>query len=194
MEDGLCQILALLVLDSDGARLAVKYSSVARKELWVGSKAQLAFEKRVISKLPKPSVARSEVDVAIIDNYTVLFQAFNDVVVCAIASEEENELVVLQLVEGIFNAMSQSAQGGSFLSSGLTKQLVLDNLSDVLFILDEVVDDGIIMETDEEKISARVKMIDETEITSSAQAEQMFQKATTSAKKKLLDSLIGSRS
>ena len=40
---------------------------------------------------------------------------------------------------------------------------------------------GIIMETDEEKISARVKMIDETEITNSAQAEQMFQKARRSS-------------
>jgi len=38
-------------------------AEVARKELWVGSKAQLAFEKRVISKLPKPSVARSEAGV-----------------------------------------------------------------------------------------------------------------------------------
>lgn len=99
-------------------------------------------------------------------------------------------------------------------SSGLTKQLVLDNLSDVLFILDEVgsacvakrmawdrhgtrhrrcfrflwldltawqllsatvpfwqvTDNGVIMETDDEKISARIKMIDETEVTQSAQA------------------------
>mmetsp|Transcript_22429 Transcript_22429/g.57289 ORF Transcript_22429/g.57289 Transcript_22429/m.57289 type:complete len:197 (-) Transcript_22429:120-710(-) len=193
-DGGLCQILALLVLDSDGARLAVKYCSYARKELWVGSKAQMAFEKRVISKLPKPSTARTgEVDVAVIDDYTVLFQACNDVIVCAVAGANENELVVLQLVEGIFASMSSTAQGSSFLSSGLTKQLVLDSLADVLFILDEVMDDGIIMETDEDKISARIKMIDETEATNAAQAEQMFQKATQSAKAKLLGSLIGSR-
>eukprot|EP00913_Durusdinium_trenchii_P004475 g4154.t1 len=49
------------------------------------------------------------------------------------------------------------------------------------------------METDDEKISARIKMIDETEVTQSAQAEQMFQKATQSAKQKLLGSLMGSR-
>jgi len=192
-EDGLCQILALLVLDSDGQRLAVKYTSLAKKELWVGSKAQLAFEKKIISKLPKPSAARSEVDVAVIDEYTILFQACNDVVVCAVASPTENELVVMQLVEGIFATMSSITQGSSFLSSGLTKQLVLDGLADVLFILDEVMDDGIIMETDEDKITARVKMIDETEAAGSAQAEQMFQKATQSAKSKLISSLLGGR-
>merc|ERR1719359_2012480 len=88
------------------------------------------------------------------------------------------------MVEGILSAISASAQSTSFLSTGVTKQLVLDSLSDVLFILDEVVDDGCIMEIDEEKISARIKMIDETEVKQSQQAEQMFQKATQSAKSK----------
>merc|ERR1712176_592546 len=191
-DQSLCQILAILVLDADGARLAVKYSSTARKELWTSVKQQLAFEKRVISKLPKPSASRSEADVAIVDDYTVLYQACNDVVVCAVASPTENELVVLQLVEGVFTSMSNTAPG-SFLSTGLTKQVVLDNLSDVLFILDEVTDDGIIMETEDEKISARIKMVDETEATNAAQAEQMFQKATQSAKQKIFGSIIGSR-
>merc|ERR1719171_1217399 len=119
-DSGLCQVLAILVLDSDGGRLAVKYSQIARKELWPGVKAQLAFEKRVIIKLPKPSSSRSEVDVAVIDDFTVLFQACNDVFVCAVAASSENELVVLQLVEGVFSAMSNAAQGG-ILSTGLSK-------------------------------------------------------------------------
>merc|ERR1719433_428267 len=98
-DEGLSQILALLVLDTDGARLAVKYSSTARKELWPDVKAQQAFEKRVTGKLPKPSATKSEVDVAVIDDYTILFQACNDVVVCAVSSMFENELVIQMLVE-----------------------------------------------------------------------------------------------
>jgi len=143
--------------------------------------------------LPKPSASRSEVDVAVIDDYTIIFQACNDVVVAAVAGSSENELVAMGLVEGIYNAMSSACVGQSFLATGLSKQLVLDGLSDVLFILDEVTDEGVIMETEDEKISARIKMIDETEVTQSAQAEQMFQKATQSAKSKLLGSLMGSR-
>merc|ERR1712083_1187855 len=118
MEDGLCQVLAVLVLDSDGGRLAVKYSSTARKELWPSVKQQLAFEKRILSKLPKATGQRSEVDVAIIDEYTVLFQACNDVIVCAVAPATENELLILQLVEGVFASMSQTCQGASFLATG----------------------------------------------------------------------------
>jgi len=186
-------VLALLVLDTDGERLAVKYSAVARRELWPTVEAQVAFEKMIISKLPKLGSAKSEVDVAVIKEYTVLFQACNDVVVCAVASSTENELVVMQLVEGIFSSASNCSHATNFLSTGLSKQLVLDRLSDILFILDEVVDDGIIMETDEEKITARIKMIDETQVSQQAQAEEVFAKATQSAKQKLLSSLMGGR-
>ncbi|CAK0807669.1 unnamed protein product [Prorocentrum cordatum] len=193
MEEALCQVLALLVLDSDGERLAVKYSAVARRELWPSVEAQVAFEKMIISKLPKLGSAKSEVDVAVIKEYTVLFQACNDVVVCAVASSTENELAVMQLVEGIFSSANNCSHATNFLSTGLSKQLVLDKLSDVLFILDEVVDDGIIMETDEEKITARIKMIDETQVSQQAQAEEVFTKATQSAKQKLLSSLMGGR-
>eukprot|EP00450_Noctiluca_scintillans_P008722 CAMPEP_0194482544 /NCGR_PEP_ID=MMETSP0253-20130528/4445_1 /TAXON_ID=2966 /ORGANISM="Noctiluca scintillans" /LENGTH=232 /DNA_ID=CAMNT_0039322087 /DNA_START=40 /DNA_END=739 /DNA_ORIENTATION=+ len=184
------QVLALLVLDTDGQRLAVKYSAVGRKEIWPTPKLQMAFEKRVITKLPKNSGSKTEVDVAVIDEFTVLHQSGNDVVICAVAANGENELVVLSLVEGVFSAISNCAHAG-FLSSGLSKQFVLDNLADVLFILDEVTDEGIIMETEEELILNRIKMIDELESNSSAQADAVFQKATQNAKSKLLSSLMG---
>merc|ERR1712136_658601 len=146
-------------------------------------KLQMAFEKRVIIKLPKNSGSKTEVDVAVIDEFTVLHQSGNDVVICAVAANGENELVVL-------SAISNCAHAG-FLSSGLSKQFVLDNLADVLFILDEVTDEGIIMETEEELILNRIKMIDELESNSSAQADAVFQKATQNAKSKLLSSLMG---
>eukprot|EP00929_Paragymnodinium_shiwhaense_P089565 TRINITY_DN4971_c0_g1_i1.p1 TRINITY_DN4971_c0_g1~~TRINITY_DN4971_c0_g1_i1.p1 ORF type:complete len:193 (-),score=70.17 TRINITY_DN4971_c0_g1_i1:201-779(-) len=191
MDGGLCQVLGLLVLDAEGIRLAVKYTSMARKELWPTVKQQIAFEKRVIAKIPKSSASQTEVDVAVIDDYTVIYQCSNDIVVAVVCPSTENELVVLQLVEGMFSAMTNAAQGGSFLSTGLTKQLVLDNLSDILFILDEVTDDGVIMETEEEKISARIKMIDETEATQGQQADKMFEQATKSAKSTIFGSLMG---
>jgi len=168
--------LAILVLDAEGHRLAVKYTSLARRQLWTDVKQQLAFEKRVFSKMPKViPTGSSEVDVAVLDDWNVLFQACNDVIVAVVAASTENELIVMQFVEGIYSAMVSVAPAG-FLASGLTKQLVLDKLSDILFVLDEVQDNGIIMETEEDKITARVKMIDETEAMASAEAQEKFQK------------------
>mmetsp|Transcript_30486 Transcript_30486/g.97427 ORF Transcript_30486/g.97427 Transcript_30486/m.97427 type:complete len:194 (-) Transcript_30486:105-686(-) len=189
-DGGLCQVLGILIIDPEGQRLAVKYSK-AGKELWPDIKKQTAFEKRVASKLPKPQeAAKSEPDVTIVDDHTVLFQAANDVVVCVIAAPNENELMVVQIVECIWAAMIRAAPP-SLLSNGPTRQLVVDFLSDVMFFLDEVIDDGMIMEVDEEKVHARIRMQDEMEAASSAQVEQMFQKATQSAKTKLINSLMG---
>jgi len=109
-----CQILETLILDSDGGRLAVRYSQLCKKELFPTYK----------------------------------------------------------LVEDVSSSISASAQGASFLPTGFSKQLVLDSLSDVPFVLDEVGDDGIIMETEEEQITAPTIMTDEMEAADAAQATQ----------------------
>ena len=121
-------------------------------------------------------------------------------------STAENELVIAQLLEGMFAAINAVSQT-SFVSTGLSKPGVLENLDHVLLVLDEVTDDGIIMETDEEKIQNRVRMIEEQShmvqdsgggngdapLDSNASAQAMFQMATQNAKKRLIDSLLGAR-
>lgn len=198
MDGDLSQILGMLILDAEGQRLAVKYSMLAKKDFFPKLEDQFAFEKKIIAKLPQPAGSRADADVAIVDELFVLYKSVNDVFICCASIGSENELVVLQLVEGVFNAVSQCTHT-SFINTGITKQQVLDNLSEVMLVLDEVTDDGIIMETDEDKIMRRVKMAEETAADeapageSRPPAEQMFQKATQSAKQKILSSLLGSR-
>ena len=54
--------------------------------------------------------------------------------------------------------------------------------SNIFFTMPQVTDNGVIMETDDEKISARIKMIDETEVTQSAQARNSLQALVTVCK------------
>mmetsp|Transcript_49928 Transcript_49928/g.100505 ORF Transcript_49928/g.100505 Transcript_49928/m.100505 type:complete len:198 (+) Transcript_49928:95-688(+) len=192
MEDcnSLCQVLAIIIMDVHGERLAVKYPRVGR-QLWPDIKRQTAFEKLVASKLPKLGEAsKSEPDVTMVDEYIVLYQAANDVVVCVVAPSSENELMVVQVVECIWAAMCRAAPG--ILSNGPTRQLVVDYLSDVYFFLDEIIDDGLIMETEEAKVQARIYMRDEGEGGGAAEASPAAQGGTPqSAKSKFLTSFIG---
>lgn len=119
-------------------------------------------------------------------------------------STAENELVVAQLLEGMFAAIANVSQT-SFVSQGMSKPGILENLDQVLLVLDEVTDDGVIMETDEEKIQNRVRMVEEEShiqpealdpnapLDPNASAQAMFQMATQNAKKRLIDSLLGAR-
>merc|ERR1719150_2232921 len=191
VEDGLCQVLAAFLLDSDGQRLAVKYSRPAKRELWPNFTAQRAFEAKLAAKLPKPFPAanESEPNVMMVDEYTVIYQAGNDVVCCAVTASAESELVVLEVVECLWAAMMRGGSG--ILSNGPTKQTVIDYLTEAYFFLDEILDDGMVMETDEKKVQARIQMADETEAEKFLERQEKFQKATQSAKKKIISSLMG---
>lgn len=198
---GANQVLALLVLDADANRLAIKYCSGGLK-LWPSVEDQRKFERKTIQKLPKPSGrASSETDVALIGEQLVVFKICNDVYICVVCSPNENELVVAGLCDGVAAALTQTTQM-SFVSNGLSKQTVLDQLDQVLLVLDEVTDDGIIMEVDDEKIFNRVRMVEaegggggNNDAAGGGEADSaVFQQATKAAKKRLIESLLGGRS
>jgi len=190
--DSAGHILAVLVLDIDGERLATRYNTGSR-DIFPDIKSQMAFEKRIIQKLPKPAQrndARAEVtDVAIIDDHLVIFKSMNDVFVCVVSSTQENEMILMQLVDGLFASLSSTVCTSLF-AQGLSKRAVLEGMEMTILILDEVQDDGVVMEIEEEKIVARVKMhasTGDTQNTSDA-----FAKATESTKNKILGSLFRS--
>merc|ERR1711964_936192 len=104
---------------------------MGKEDFEEGIETQFKFEKKVIQKLPKPSGGqRPETDVAVIDDLLVLFKSVNDVFVCVISKSSENEMVIAQLLEGVYNSLT-SCTNTSFISSGITRQHVLDNLSEV---------------------------------------------------------------
>ena len=93
---------------------------------------------------------------------------------------------------------------------GVSRNSVLESLDAVLLILDEVTDDGILMESDEDRITNRILMREELDSRGSvgsagpgaggqpgaedgSNPEAVFRQATQAAKKRLLDSLLGTR-
>jgi len=156
------QIFGVCILDTEGERLAVRYAAPSQ-ELFPDFLKQRAFEKKIIAKIPQQSQSKDKdgkdthADIAIIDDLLVLFRVANDVVVIVISELEENELVLVELLDGIFDSLITCCCG-SIMSQGLSKREVLVKLERAILILDEVQDDGIILETEEEKIVHRVKM------------------------------------
>jgi len=70
------QILALLALDTDANRLAVKYCGCA-KPLFPTVESQKKFEKKIVAKLPKPSggAPSGDVDVVLLVWTVLLFNS-----------------------------------------------------------------------------------------------------------------------
>ncbi|KAM3699431.1 hypothetical protein ACJW31_05G025000 [Castanea mollissima] len=120
----------ILLLDSEGKRVAVKYSS----DDWPTNSAKLAFEKSVFTKTLK-SNARIEAEIAMFENNIVIYKFFQDLHFFVTGGDDENEVILATVLQGFFDAV------------GLLLREALENLDLILLCLDEIVDGGyIIME------------------------------------------------
>jgi len=172
---------AVLVLGSDGDRLAGKYygdflksdsssgnggddtnnDAAAAAAANTQEELRNTFEKEVQQKVGG-IVARSDAaEVVSVRGKTVVFCGGSsqggggDVRVVHVGPSNESELVLAHLCEGMYEALSQ-------LMGGTTERtMVLDNLELVFLLIDEHCDGGIILETDGSKLSSAVLLRDD---------------------------------
>ncbi|KAK1316882.1 Coatomer subunit zeta-1 [Acorus calamus] len=145
----------ILLLDSEGKRVAVKYYS----DDWSTLNAKLAFEKSVFAKTQKTN-ARTEdsyicgdgikgksyknnnFEITMFDDYVVVYKFIQDLHFFVTGGSEENELILSSVLQGFCDAV------GLLLRNSVDKRTALENLDLILLCIDEIVDGGIILETD----------------------------------------------
>jgi len=155
---------AVLVLGSDGDRLAGKYYGdflKADDENSSQEETRNTFEKEVQQKIGGIVARADAAEVVSVRGKTVVFcggssQGGNgDVRVVHVGPSNESELVLAHLCEGMYEALSQ-------LMGGTTERtMVLDNLELVFLLIDEHCDGGIILETDGSKLASAVLLRDD---------------------------------
>ncbi|KAJ8642319.1 hypothetical protein MRB53_019013 [Persea americana] len=143
--DSFPSIKNILLLDSEGKRVAVKYYS----DDWPTLSAKLAFEKSVFTKTQKTN-ARTEADIAMFESYIVVYKFIQDLHFFVTGGDDENELILATVLQGFFDAV------GILLRNNVDKRTALENLDLILLCLDEIVDGGIILETEADIIAGKV--------------------------------------
>ncbi|XP_039137566.1 coatomer subunit zeta-2-like [Dioscorea cayenensis subsp. rotundata] len=135
----------ILLLDSEGKRVAVKYFS----DDWPSLAAKLSFEKSLFAKTAKTN-ARSEAEITMFDSYIVVYKFVQDLHFFVTAGSDENELILAAVLQGFFDAV------GLLLRNDVEKRTALENLDLILLCIDEIIDGGIILETDANTIAGKV--------------------------------------
>ncbi|KAF2542476.1 hypothetical protein F2Q68_00033020 [Brassica cretica] len=121
----------LLLLDSEGKRVAVKYYS----DDWSTHAAKLSFEKLVFSKTSKTN-ARTEAEITLLDSNIIVYKFAQDLHFFVTGGEDENELVLSSVLQGFFDAVAL------LLRNNVEKMEALENLDLIFLCLDEMVDQG----------------------------------------------------
>ncbi|GME66561.1 unnamed protein product [[Candida] boidinii] len=147
-------IKSIIILDSDGKRLFVKYfkgphnpnkEEVDLSSITHNEKKQLSFESNLFQKTHK-----SNSDIILLENQIVVYKEFADVIVYVTGDLNENEVLLYNALQGLIGALE------IVIKSSMDKRLLQENYDMVSLTIDETVDDGIILETDPAAIASRV--------------------------------------
>nr|XP_027123900.1 coatomer subunit zeta-1-like [Coffea arabica] len=167
----------ILLLDSEGKRVAVKYFC----DDWPTNAAKLAFEKSIFTKTQKTN-ARTEAEIAMLESNIVVYKFVQDLHFFVTGGDEENELILATVLQGFYDAVAL------LLRNNVDQREALENLDLILLCLDEIVDGGIVLETDGSIIAGKVAT--HTMDDGSPLSEQTISQALATAREHLTRSLL----
>ncbi|GMH36553.1 hypothetical protein BSKO_04421 [Bryopsis sp. KO-2023] len=170
----------LIVLDSEGKRIVVSYFSPE----WATVAQQAEYEKSLFNKTSRTN-ARGEAEIIMFDNVVVIYKTLGDLTFYITGDENENELVLFSVLHAFYETINLLLRGA------VEKKTALENLDQVLVAIDEIVDGGLILETDPQVVASRVSMRSADSPGFDVPfAEQTFSQAFASAKEHLARSLL----
>ncbi|KAL4659886.1 coatomer subunit zeta-1-like isoform X1 [Arapaima gigas] len=142
LEPSLYTVKAVLILDNDGNRLLSKYYD---PELYPSIKEQKNFEKNVFNKSHK-----ADNEIAFLEGMTIVYKSSIDVFFYVVGSAQENELMLMGVLNCLFESLSQ------ILRKNVEKRYLLDNMDCVFLVVDEIIDGGVILESDPQQVVQKV--------------------------------------
>ena len=134
-------VKAILILDSDGNRLVGKYFD----DQFASVREQREFEKSVFAKTNKASG-----EIIMLDNMTIVYRSNVDLFFYVIGSTSANEIMLNSVLTCLYDSI------GQILRKNVEKKFLLDYLDAVFLSIDEICDNGILLETDPTQIAQRV--------------------------------------
>ncbi|KAK0135783.1 Coatomer subunit zeta-1 [Merluccius polli] len=142
LEPSLYTVKALFILDNDGNRLLSKYYDPA---LYPSMKEQNNFEKNIFNKTHK-----ADNEIAFLEGMTVVYKSSIDLFFYVVGSSQENELMLMSVLNCLFDSLSQ------ILRKNVERRYLLDNMEGVFLVVDEIIDGGVILESDPQQVLQKV--------------------------------------
>uniref|UniRef100_A0A2K5PF76 Coatomer subunit zeta n=1 Tax=Cebus imitator TaxID=2715852 RepID=A0A2K5PF76_CEBIM len=110
-------------------------------------KEQKAFEKNIFNK-----THRTDSEIALLEGLTVVYKSSIDLYFYVIGSSYENELMLMAVLNCLFDSLSQ------MLRKNVEKRALLENMEGLFLAVDEIVDGGVILESDPQQVVHRVAL------------------------------------
>lgn len=157
--DFLHRVEAVVILDEGGERVFAKYYT--GEDAPESAKALASVEKQRLLERSIQTALHStqrsfrssgEGDIMLVDGHAVLFQTGEDITFIVIANESENELVLLSVLRALVEALRLELN-----TTELDMLQLLERYDALLLTVDELLDEGIVLETNAVTIAGEVE-------------------------------------
>ncbi|XP_067397230.1 coatomer subunit zeta-2 isoform X1 [Emydura macquarii macquarii] len=170
-EPSLYTVKAIFILDNDGQRLLAKYYD----DTFPSTKEQKTFESSVFNKTHK-----TDSEIAFLEGLTIVYKSSIDLFFYVVGSSQENELMLVAVLTCLFDSLNH------MLRKNVEKRSLLDNLDGAFLVVDEIVDGGVILESDPQQVIQKVNF----RVDDSPLSEQSVAQVLQSAKEQIKWSLL----
>ncbi|XP_078737842.1 coatomer subunit zeta-1 isoform X1 [Lampetra fluviatilis] len=143
MEPSLYTVKAIIILDNDGERLYAKYYD----DTYPSVKEQKTFEKNIFNK-----THRTDSEIALLEGLTVVYKSSVDLYFYVIGSPQENELMLMTVLSCLVESL------GQMFRKNVEKRALMENMDAVFLAVDEIVDGGVVLESDPLQVMQRVSL------------------------------------
>ena len=150
MNDNLiCKINFIIFLDNNGNRL---YSKFYDKNL---QKNQKEFEINLSKFVINNNIQRNDVDIFIFDNYTIISKISPEIAIFIGSEENTNECLLVNFYDTLEYCLF------NIIENSLTKEKLLKNYDKIVILIDELINDGLIMNINVDNIDKIIKLEDD---------------------------------
>ena len=148
MDDNLiCKINFIIFLDNDGNRLYSKYYDKISNT----KEFEIKLSKFVINN----NIQRNDVDIFIFDNYTIVSKISPEIAIFIGSDENTNECLLVNFYDTLEYCLF------NIIENSLTKEKLLKNYDKIVILIDELINDGLIMNINVDNIDKIIKLEDD---------------------------------
>ena len=135
-----CLIKFIIILDNSGKLIYGRYFINKDQE------RQREFEKQLCFQVKNLNISQDELDIFNIDDYNIFVKIIGEIAYFIGINENDNECLGYNFCKIFENCL------GSITNDNFDRQKIYDNLDKIMLIIDEMVDNGLIINTDPESI------------------------------------------
>ena len=143
-----CLIKFVIIVDNKGKNIYSRYYSVE----FENKEYQKEFEKNICLSTKNLNIAKDEIDIFALNNYIIVCKLSGEVNIFFGADDNENEVLLSNLYD-VFESVLFD-----LILNSLTKEKLMKSYEEVVIAIDEMINEGVAMNTNHESIGDFIKL------------------------------------